>query len=102
MQELLKLVDNVDDSLKLLVQSMINEYIYVNDRLDALKKLPSIEVHPNDSKKQRQTAAGKQYREYLQQKVNIFKALCTLIGKQGAEEESPLRAYLKSIERRDG
>ncbi len=102
MQEILKLIDNVDDDLKPLVRSMINEYIYIHGKLDMLKTLPSIEVHPKDPKKQRQTAAGKQYREYLQQKTNIFKALCALLGKKGAEEESPLRAYLKSIERRGG
>lgn len=95
-----KLIDKVDEDIKPLVVSMINDYMFVNKRLEALKNLPLIEIHPKDKNKQRQTAAGKQYKEYLQQKVNIFKALCSLVSKGGAEEESPLRAYLKNIERR--
>lgn len=102
MDDLDNILNNVDDSLKPYAKSMIQEFIFVNQRLEELKTYPSIETHPNNPAKQRQTAAGKQYREYLQQKTNIFKSLCALIGKKNVEEESPLRAYLKGIERRKG
>lgn len=95
-----ELINSVDKVLQPLAKSMLNDLRKINEHLEYLDTLERIEIHPKDPNKQRQTAAGKQYREYLQQKTNIFKALCSLVSKKGVEEESPLRVYLKSIERR--
>ncbi len=96
-----ELIDSIDKVLQPLAKSMIDDLKKVNKHLEYLDTLERIEIHPKDANKQRQTAAGKQYKEYLQQKTNIFKALCSLVSKKGTEEDSPLRAYLKSIERRN-
>lgn len=95
-----ELINSVDKVLQPLAKSMLEDLRKINKHLEYLDTLERIEIHPKDANKQRQTAAGKQYREYLQQKTNIFKALCSLVSKKGVEEESPLRVYLKSIERR--
>lgn len=98
--ELLKVFENVDDNVKALAFNMIEEYLFVEEKLQDLKKYPFISINPQNPLQQRQTAAGKQYKEFLQQKTGIFKALCSVMNKNSVEEESPLRQYLKALEKR--
>lgn len=43
------------------------------------------------------TAAGKQYKEMLQQYLNVIKTFDKLLGSSEGEEISPLREYLNSL-----
>lgn len=99
--KLLKSFENADESIKALAFNMIDEYLFVEENLKTLKKYPFITVNPQNQSQQRQTAAGKQYKEFLQQKTQIFKALCKVLNDDSIEEESPLRKYLKTLEKRE-
>lgn len=95
--ELLKIVP--EDSLEL-VKSVIDDVIFLEDRLTELKKLPFIEVNPKNSMKQRSTPASKLYKEFLQQYINCIKMIEYVIYKdkrlEGEElEESPLRKWFR-------
>lgn len=98
--ELLKTFAGVDENVKALTLNMIDEYLFIEDKLQGLKKYPFISINPQNPMQQRQTVAGKQYKEFLQQKTNIFKALCAVLNRNAIEEESPLRQYIKSLEKR--
>lgn len=98
--ELLKTFAGVDENVKALALNMIDEYLFVENKLQGLKEYPFIAVNPKNPLQQRQTVAGKQYKELLQQKTNIFKALCSVLNRNAVEEESPLRQYIKSLEKR--
>lgn len=98
--ELLKTFAGVDENVKALTLNMIDEYLFVENKLQCLKEYPFISVNPKNPLQQRQTVAGKQYKELLQQKTNIFKALCSVLNRNAVEEESPLRQYIKSLEKR--
>ena len=98
--ELLNIFENVDENVKALTLNMIDEYLFIEEKLQGLKGYPFIAVNPKNPLQQRQTAAGKQYKEFLQQKTNIFKALCSVLNKNSVEEESPLRQYLKTLGKR--
>lgn len=96
-EELLKIVP--EDSLQL-VTDVIDEVVFLEERLVELKKLPFIQVHPQDSSKQRSTPAAKQYKEFLQQYINCVKMIEAVIYRdkrlEGDEvEESPLRKWFK-------
>jgi hypothetical protein len=97
---LLKTFAGVDENVKALTLNMIDEYLFIEDKLQGLKKYPFISINPQNPMQQRQTVAGKQYKEFLQQKTNIFKALCSVLNRNAIEEESPLRQYIKSLEKR--
>ena len=95
--ELLAIVP--EDSLDLVV-SVIDDVIFLEERLTELKKLPFIQVHPQDATKQRSTPASKQYKEFLQQYINCIKMIEGVIYRdkrlEGDEvEESPLRKWFK-------
>ncbi|MBP0974629.1 MAG: hypothetical protein J6P20_01050, partial [Oscillospiraceae bacterium] len=66
-------------------------------QMQDLKKYPFIAVNPKNPAQQRPTAASKQYKELLQQYNNSLRLLLRITGDIGeTEEESPLRAWLKS------
>ena len=94
-EELLALLP--EDS-KELVSDVVDEVVFLEERLTELKKLPFIQVHPGDATKQRSTPAAKQYKEFLQQYINCIKVIEAVIYRdkrlEGDEvEESPLRKW---------
>lgn len=95
--ELIALVP--EESLEL-VKSVIDDVVFLEERLDELKKLPFIEINPKNPMKQRSTPASKLYKEFLQQYINCIKMIEYVIYKEkrleGDEaEESPLRKWFR-------
>lgn len=99
--ELSKVFENVDNDKKTLISQVIDEAIFLEERLVELKKLPFIKVHPNDPTLQKQTIAGKQYKELSQSYLNAIKILVKCLGADEGGEESPLRAYLSKLQELD-
>jgi len=96
-EELVSLIG--EDSLEL-VSEVVDEIIFLEAKLTELKKLPFIQVHPQDATKQRNTPAAKMYKEFLQQYINCVKLIEGVIYREkrleGDEvEESPLRKWFK-------
>lgn len=89
-KELLKTIE-YDPAL----MPLIDEVVFLEGRLEGLKKLPFIKVHPKDPTKQKATIAQKQYKELLQQYVNIIRVLIRATGTDESDEESPLRKWVK-------
>lgn len=89
-EELLKVIEH-DPAL----MPLIDEVVFLEGRLEELKKLPFIKVHPKDPTKQKATIAQKQYKELLQQYVNIIRVLIRATGTDESDEESPLRKWVK-------
>lgn len=89
-KELLKTIE-YDPAL----MPLIDEVVFLEGRLEELKKLPFIKVHPKDPTKQKATIAQKQYKELLQQYVNIIRVLIRATGTDESDEESPLRKWVK-------
>lgn len=89
-EELLKVIEN-DPALV----PLIDDVVFLEERLEELKKLPFIKVHPKDPTKQKATPAQKQYKELLQQYVNIIRVLIRATGTDESDEESPLRKWVK-------
>ena len=88
--ELLKFVDNDPNLIP-----MVDNLLFLEQELDKLRGMPMIRVHPVNPARQKPTAAAKMYKEFLQQYVNVFKALQKATGAED-DEESPLRKWAKS------
>lgn len=96
-EELIKIIPA--DSLEL-VKSVIDDMVFLEERLTELKKLPFIQVHSTKPELQRSTPAAKQYKEFLQQYINAVKVIEGVIYRdkrlEGDEaEESPLRKWFR-------
>ncbi len=89
-EQLLELVgDNI------ILVKMVDDMVYLEGELDALRPLPKIKVDGEDNRRQKLTPAAKLYKDYLQQYVNVVKALIRATGAEGASDDSPLREWLK-------
>ena len=79
---------------------LVDEIVFIEGWLEELRKLPFIVVNPKNPAQQKATPASKQYKELLQQYNNSLRLLYHLSGNLGGEqeEESPLRAWLRSRE----
>lgn len=94
-EELLKVFDQVDDE-KSIVAPLIDDVVFLEEQLQELRKLPFIRVSKQDPSLQKATPAAKQYKELLQQYNNCIKILTGILRKDSAEEDSPLREFLKT------
>ena len=96
-QELLSIIP--EDS-KALVTQTVEEVVFLEQRLQELKKLPFIKINPNNPEMQKSTPASKLYKELLQQYTNCIKLVEAVIYRDkkldNAEvEDSPLRKWFK-------
>lgn len=97
LQELRELFGFLDDPTRSVVYPMLEEVVYLEERLATLKKMPMIEVHPDNPARQRQTQAARQYREVVQQYNSCVKTLLSCCKTGETVETSPLREGLKKI-----
>lgn len=97
LEELHKIFKDLDESKRTIVTNLIDEAVFLEEQMTALKKYPFIKFHPTNPELQKVTAAGKQYREFLQTYTNIIDKLARIHGREETEEESPLREYFKKI-----
>lgn len=65
-EELRKFFDIVEEDKRQFAYDTIDEYIFFLERIEELKKLPYIRIHPKDPQKQELTPAAKLIREYSQ------------------------------------
>lgn len=94
--EILKLFEKID-SKELLVKS-IDDMLFLEDQLEELRKIPHIKYHPTNPSIQKKTEAGKLYKEYLQQYVNLVKTLSSVLYKNDIDSDvSPLKAYFDKL-----
>ena len=97
-EDLLKIFEGVDGDILTIVTPLIDDLVFIEGQLEELKGKPFIKYHPTDNNLQKQTPAGRLYRDLLAQEKDIVRILCSQLHKGGAsEDESPLRAYLKNL-----
>jgi hypothetical protein len=89
-EELLKLTNDPT------VIPLIDKMIFLENKLEELEKLPMIKVNPKDLMQQKATPAAKMFKEFLQQYVNVVKVVAHATGDENNEEDSPLRAWVRS------
>ena len=75
---------------------LIDRLVFLEEQLEKLEKLPLIKVNPKNPEQQKTTPAAKMYKEYLQQYVNVIKAIEKTTNEGEDEEESPLRKWVSS------
>ena len=97
--DLREVFKDVDEGKRKIIDNLIDEAVFLEGQMRELKKYPFIKFHPQKPNLQKVTAAGKQYREFLQTYTNIIDKLSRIYGREEGEEESPLRAFMKEIKK---
>lgn len=89
-EELRKLVGDDVKGVKL-----VDDVLFLEARLEELRKMPFLRVHPKDPTRQKATPAAKMYKELLQQYTMCIRTLIKICGEDSASEDSPLRAWMR-------
>ena len=101
--ELRKIFKDFDETKFKVVEPLIDEAVYLEEQMISLKKYPFIKSREYKGEIQTKvTAAGKQYREYLQTYTNIIDKLCRMLGKVEGDEDSPLRDFYNKMMKKAG
>lgn len=74
---------------------LVDDILFLEGKLEELRKLPFLRTHPKDPTLQKATPAAKLYKEMLQQYNNSLRLLVRIVGADAqTEEESPLRKWM--------
>ena len=99
-EELRKIFEDFDETKFKVVEPLIEEAVYLEGQMTSLKQYPFIKSREYKGEIQTKvTAAGKQYREYLQTYTNIIDKLCRMLGKVEGDEDSPLREFFNKMKK---
>jgi hypothetical protein len=99
-EELRRIFKDFDETKFTVVEPLIEEAVYLEEQMLSLKQYPFIKSREYKGEIQTKvTAAGKQYREYLQTYTNIIDKLCRMLGKVEGDEDSPLREFFNKMKK---
>lgn len=90
--------ENVDEDKRSIAYDTIDEYLFFLERIEELKRLPYIRVHPNDRARQELTPAAKLIREYSQAIDSKRKTLLTILYRVESSAADDLLARLSEFE----
>ena len=93
-EELLKYLGSKDNGA--MIEPMVDEVVFLDQRLTELRKLPFLRIHPKNPEIQKATPASRMYVSLMAQYNANIRTLARLSGKIEVEEESPLRSWVKS------
>lgn len=87
--EILKIIENIDEKQRRLVDRLVDEMVFLEEQMAALKKCPMLSVHPQNPAAQKQTAAAIQYKRWHESYANDVRILLSLLkgGDDSAEDE---------------
>ena len=92
--ELLKYLGGKDNGA--MIEPMVDEVVFLEQRLTELRTLPFLRVHPHNPEIQKATPASRMYVSLMAQYNANIRTLARLSGKIEVEEESPLRSWVKN------
>ncbi len=94
LEELQAIFENVDEDKAAVVNPLLPQVVFMEQRLDELKRLPHIRIHPKNPARQEITAAGKQYKELMQSYLNAVKVLQSTLSRYSVEEQDDFDRWL--------
>ena len=98
LEELKQIFEKIDENKRAVIVPLLNDIVFLENRLSDLRKLPMIRVSQKNPARQEVTPAGKQYKEYMQSYLNAIKVLQKTLYIEGESGESPLMKALKEFE----
>lgn len=97
-EQLGEIFDAVDENEKQLVDKLLDEVVFLEEKMVELKKLPFVSVHPNNPSLQKTTPAAKLYKECTQSYFNAIRILLNTLRKVENSAQSELMKKLEEFE----
>lgn len=90
-----------DDADRTTYGPLVQKAVLLEEKMEALEKLPHIKVDAKDPCRQKALPAFKQYKELLQQYGNIIRILGRVNVLDDSTMESPVRTWARAWEARN-
>lgn len=98
LKQLQDICSRLDDDKKAVIQPLLLDIAFMERRLDELRQLPHIRIHPKNRERQEVTPAGKQYKETMQAYLNAVKVIMSALYKTETSAADELLERLKEFE----
>lgn len=98
LEQLQEIFSSIDDDKKQVIEPLLSDVVYMEERLAELKKLPHIRVDKNNPQRQEATAAFKQWKDMQQQYLNALKVLMTALYRVESDAADELMRKLSEFE----
>lgn len=99
-EQLLNIFDN--DDLKAVLTSIVSDTVFLEEKLEELRKLPFIRVSEKNPAMQKATPASKMYKDFLQQYNNCIRILASFVEIKESEDQDTLLEGIKLIKEKYG
>lgn len=87
--------EKVDPDKAAVVSPLLPQVVFMEGRLEELRAVPHIRIHPKNPARQEITAAGKQYKELMQSYLNAIKTLQMTLSRYSVEEKDAFDEWLE-------
>ena len=91
------LFEHVDDDERELLTPLIEQVLFLEERMDELKEMPFIRVNPKNPLLQKTTPAAKVYKECMQSYMNAIRILLNTLRKVESSAADELLERLKEF-----
>lgn len=95
--ELYGLFEHVDEKERLLIGPLLDEVLFLEERMKALKEMPFVIVNPKNPLLQKTTPAAKLYKECMQSYMNAIRILLNTLRKVESSAADELLERLKEF-----
>lgn len=96
-QELFALFSDVEDNEKQLIDKLLDEVVFLEERMAELKRLPFLHIHPKNPSLQRVTPAARLYKECSQSYMNAVRILLSTLRKVESTAQDELLKRLEEF-----
>ena len=98
-EEILSFINNDNTKSVKLIGEIIDDFVFLEDQLKELRKLPQIMVNKENPALQKITPAAKLYKDYLIQYSNLIKIILSAIEEEVTDsDDSPISDFFKRQE----
>ena len=95
LESLKAIFEKVDADKAAVISPLLPQVVFMEQRLEELKKVPHIRIHPKNPARQEITAAGKQYKELMQSYLNAVKVLQMTLSRYSVDEKDAFDEWLE-------
>ena len=95
LESLKAIFKKVDADKAAVISPLLPQVVFMEQRLEELRKVPHIRIHPNNPARQEITAAGKQYKELMQSYLNAVKVLQMTLSRYSVDEKDAFDEWLE-------
>lgn len=92
-----RIFKDIDYNEKQLIEPLLDEMIFLENKMTELKKLPFLNINPKNSAQQRITPAAKLYKECSQSYMNAVRIGLGLLNKIDSAEKDELLKRLEQF-----